>query len=429
MFNHNYLRSLDDLSRRRFLARTAQACLGVSVAPLAAPLASALAASTPAGKAKHAIYLFMEGAMSHLDTFDPKPGRDVQGSTKAIQTAVPGIQLSEHFPQLAKQMKQLALVRSLSTETGAHAPGQYIMRTSYKEIASIRHPGLGAWTQKLLGKQNPELPGNVVVGNSTGHPGPGFLEARVAPVPIGDPAAGLKNTQSPKYLLDKQFDRRMRLTAAFDQPFEKKYDHREVKAYTELYQEAIKLLKSPELKAFDITAEKESVRSAYGENALGQGCLLARRLIESGVRFVEVVFSGWDMHRDVFDNMPDRGPLLDQALSALLTDLEAKGLLAETVVAVATEFGRTPKINENAGRDHHPGAFTCLLAGGGIQGGRVHGESDQNAFSVKSDRASVQDFNATIAAALGLPIDQEFRSPSGRPFKVAHDGVPIKGLL
>ncbi|MDX1945926.1 MAG: DUF1501 domain-containing protein [Pirellulaceae bacterium] len=427
MFRH--LPPLDDLSRRQFLARTAQACLGVSTLPLAAPLGTALAASAPGGKAKQVIYLFMEGAMSHLDTFDPKPGSDVQGSTKTIQTAVPGIQVSEHFPRLAKQMQRLALVRSLTAETGAHAPGQYLMRTSYKEIASIRHPGLGAWSQKILGKQNAELPGNVVVGNGTGHPGPGFLEARVAPVPIGDPAAGLQNTQSPKYLLDKQFDRRMRLTAAFDQPFEKKYDHREVKAYTELYQEAIKLLKSPELKAFDITAEKEDVRSAYGDNPLGQGCLLARRLVESGVRFVEVVFSGWDMHREVFDEMPGRGPLLDQALSTLLADLEARGFLSETLVAVATEFGRTPKINENAGRDHHPGAFTCLLAGGGIQGGRTYGESDANGFSVKSDRASGQDFNATIAAALGLPLDQEFRSPSGRPFKVAHEGKPLKGLL
>jgi uncharacterized protein (DUF1501 family) len=229
--------------------------------------------------------------------------------------------------------------------------------------------------------------------------------------------------------LENQFDRRMRLTATFDAPFERKFEHREVKAYTELYQEAIKLLKSKELKAFDIGQESARTREAYGEGPLGQGCLLARRLVESGVRFVEVAAGGWDMHRDCFEAMPERGAALDQALSALLADLEAKGLLGSTVVALATEFGRTPKINENAGRDHHPGAFTCLLAGGGIRGGRVHGASDKDGFSATTDRVSVQDFSATIAQALGLPLDKEFTSPSGRPFKVAGGGKPIAGLL
>lgn len=430
MLDRELLRTFDDQSRRQFIVHLAQACLGVSVAPFAGSMGSALAAApATGGKAKQVIYLFMEGAMSHLDTFDPKPGRDVQGSTKPIQTAVPGIQIGEHFPKLGQQMKKLALVRSLSAETGAHVPGQYLMRTSYKEIASIRHPGMGAWSQKLLGKINKELPGNVVIGNSTGHPGPGFLEARFGPVPIGDAAAGLQNTQQPKYLQANQFDRRMKLTSSFDATFEKKYPHKDVKAYSELYQEAIKLLKSAELKAFDINAESDKAKEQYGDSTLGKGCLLARRLIEHGVRFVEVTQGGWDMHRDCFKEMPDKGKTLDQALAALLTDLESKKLLESTLVVMATEFGRTPKINENAGRDHHPGAFTCLLAGGGIQGGRTHGESDKDAQSIKDGRIGVADFNATIAYALGLPLDQEFFSPSKRPFKVAHDGEPLKKLF
>src|SRR5262245_10319181 len=264
MFDREILRAYDEPSRRQFILRMAQSCLGVAVAPLTMPASRAVAAAG-GGKAKHVIYLFMEGAMSQLDTFDPKPGREVQGSTGAIQTAVPGIQVSEHFPKLAQQMKKLALVRSLAAETGAHAPGQYLMRTSYKEIASIRHPGMGAWSQKILGKINNDLPANVVIGNSTGHPGPGFLDARFGPVPVGDPAAGLQNTQSPKYLQANQFDRRMKLTSQFDGPFERKYKHREVKAYSELYQEAIKLLKSSELKAFDINAEPEKAREPYGD--------------------------------------------------------------------------------------------------------------------------------------------------------------------
>ena len=282
---------------------------------------------------------------------------------------------------------------------------------------------MGAWSQKILGKINKDLPGNVVIGNSTGHPGPGFLEARVGPVPVGDPAAGLQNTQQPKYLQANQFDRRMKLTSSFDSAFEKKYPHKDVKAYSELYQEAIKLLKSSELKAFDINAESDKAKEQYGDSTLGKACLLARRLIEHGVRFVEVTQGGWDMHRDVFREMPTKGKSLDQALSALLADLESKKLLDSTLVVVATEFGRTPKINENTGRDHHPGAFTCLLSGGGIQGGRTHGKSDKDAQSIEDGRIGVADFNATIAYALGLPLSQEFISPSKRPFKVAA-GVP-----
>jgi hypothetical protein len=431
MFDRELIRSFDEPTRRQFVLRMAQACLGVTIAPLASPLTNAMAAAVPAssGKAKQVIYLFMEGAMSQLDSFDPKPGRDVQGSTKAIQTAVPGIQVSEHFPKLAQQMKKLALVRSLAAETGAHAPGQYLMRTSYKEIASIRHPGMGAWSQKVLGKINKDLPANVVIGNSTRHPGPGFLDARFGPVPVGDAAAGLQNTQPPKYLQANQFDRRMKLTSQFDAPFEKKYPHHDVKAYSELYQEAIKLLKSSELKAFDINAEPEKAREPYGNNTFGKACLLARRLIEHGVRFVEVTHGGWDLHRDCFKDMPAKAQVLDQALSALLADLEAKKLLDQTLVVVATEFGRTPKINENAGRDHHPGAFSCLLAGGGIKGARTYGESDKDAQSIKDNRIGVADFNATIAYALGLPLGQEFISPSKRPFKVAHDGQAIKELF
>jgi hypothetical protein len=429
MFDFNSLHSANEPTRRQFIARMAQACLGVTAAPLIGPLASALAAAPTGGsKAKQVIYLFMEGAMSQLDSFDPKPGRDVQGSTKVIQTSVPSIQVSENFPKLAQQMKKLALVRSLAAETGAHAPGQYLMRTSYKQIASIRHPGMGGWAEKILGKINKDLPGNVVIGNSTGHPGAGFLDARFSPVPVGDPAAGLQNTQPPKYLQPNQFDRRMKLTTSFDAPFEKKYPHRDVKAYSELYQEAIKLLKSSELKAFDINAEPEKARESYGDSTLGKACLLARRLIEHGVRFVEVTHGGWDLHREVFKDMPGKAATLDHALSALLTDLEAKKLLNDTLVVVATEFGRTPKINENSGRDHHPGAFTCILAGGGIRGGQTYGKSDKDAQSIEDDRIGVADFNATIAYGLGLPLKQEFISPSKRPFKVAHDGEAITSL-
>lgn len=421
-------RQLDEVTRRRFMAYAAKSVLGVSVLPVA----GALAADSPLKKdatAKQVIYLFMSGAMSHLDTFDPKPGSEVQGPTKAIDTKIPGVQVSEHLPNVAKQMNKFTLVRSLSTETGAHQPGRYLMRTSYKEIASIRHPGLGPWIQKLDGKKNPTLPASVMIGNATQHPGAGFLEALYAPVPIGDAATGLQNTQPPKYLEDSMFNRRMSLASQFDSAFQTKYRHREVESYSQLYREAVKLLNSTDLKAFDIGEEPEKLRTAYGDNKLGQGALLARRLVESGVRFVEVDFGNWDDHREVFENLPERALQLDQALTALLDDLESKGMLDETLVVVATEFGRTPNINQNTGRDHHPGAFTCVLAGGGTKGGKVWGASDENAFSVEDSPVTVQDFNATIAYALGLPLDQEIHSKSGRPFVVANHGTPLIGLF
>ena len=221
----------------------------------------------------------------------------------------------------------------------------------------------------------------------------------------------------------------MSLSAKFDRAFRSRYKHRDVNAYTQLYDEAIKLLKSSELKAFDISQESEATREKYGDNALGQGCLLAKRLVESQVRFVEVVSGGWDNHRDIFATIPEKAAQLDQALSALLDDLSAKNLLESTLIVLTTEFGRTPKINANAGRDHHPSVFSGLLAGGGIRGGQVYGSSNEDALVVDDDLVSVADLNATIAYAMGLPTQKEFFSPDQRPFKVAHDGSPVTSLF
>jgi hypothetical protein len=429
LLNAETYRHQSELNRRRFLCGTAQALLGVTAAPWAAPMLQAAEGAAGGGKAKNVIYLFMSGGMSHLDTLDPKPGREVQAETKAIGTVLPGVKISEHLPKLAKRLKKAAVLRSIGQETGAHGSARYMMRTSYDEIASTRHPAIGAWGQEILGKHNQELPGNVVIGGADGHPGAGFLEARHAPVPVGNAAAGLQNTKPPGYLSDAQFNKRMSLSAKFDRAFRSRYKHRDVNAYTQLYDEAIKLLKSSELKAFDISQESEATREKYGDNALGQGCLLAKRLVESQVRFVEVVSGGWDNHRDIFATIPEKAAQLDQALSALLDDLSAKNLLESTLIVLTTEFGRTPKINANAGRDHHPSVFSGLLAGGGIRGGQVYGSSNEDALVVDDDLVSVADLNATIAYAMGLPTQKEFFSPDQRPFKVAHDGSPVTSLF
>lgn len=422
----NRLSKADELSRRSFMTSVARGCLGVSVLPMA----PALGVNAPAARpAKHLIYLFMQGAMSHLDTFDTKPGSETQGETKSISTSISGVQFGEHLPELAKRARQLAVVRSMTTETGAHQQGQYLMRTSYKEIGSIRHPFMGAWVHKVHGKLNKDLPGSVIVGGANRHPGAGYLPADFAPAPVGSAASGLQNTRPPGYMKDDQLQKRLRLTKRFERDFWKKYKHREVQDYLDYYNEAVKLLNSKDLSAFDIKKEKEEVRRAYGENRIGQGCLLARRLIQKKVRCVEVQYGSWDHHRDVFTSLPERCAELDKAVSALLDDLNRTGLIEETMVVVGTEFGRTPKINQNAGRDHHPGAFSCVLAGAGVRAGQVYGSTDKTGTSVEEDHVYPADFNASLAYGLGLPLEEEFYSDTGRPFRIAHDGEPVRELF
>lgn len=430
---HASMNSVDP-NRRSFMATAAKSMLGVSCAGALTnqgltSLAEAAESSSASGKAKSVIYLYMTGAMSHLDTFDPKPGSESQGETQVTRTRVPGIQITDKMPKLAYLMRGISVIRSLTTETGAHEQGRYLMRTSYKPLNSIRHPGLGAWASHVLKKSNPNLPGNVLIGSAAGHPASGFLPASISPVPLPNPAVGLENTKSPSYLTEEQFRRRMSLANQFDAKFKGSYDSHLVDAYDETYREAVRLMGSSDLKVFDIKEEKEEVREFYGNNKIGQGCLLARRLVEKGVRFVEVEVNGWDDHVDIYTNLPNRVSNLDDALGALLKDLASKGLLDEVLVVLSTEFGRTPKINENAGRDHHPGAFSGLMCGAGIQGGLAYGSSDEKGHSVEEDPVYPEDFNATIAAAMGLPLDQEFYAPNGRPFRICNNGSPIEKLL
>ena len=284
------------ISRRLMIGRMARAALGVTVVDaLADPLASAQAATAPKTGDVSVIFLMMRGAMSHLDTFDPKPGREEQGETKAIQTKTPGVLFGEHLPKLAGMADRLAVLRGMTTETGAHEQGTYLMRTSYTQLNSIVHPSMGSWTLHVKGKQSRDLPGYVLVGNGNEHPGAGFLDASLTPVPIADPKLGLENTRLPAYLSERQFQRRLSLADRIDRDFRQRYAGPQIAAYDQMYKDATRLLGSVDLQAFDISKEPEAVRGRYGETTFGQGCLLARRLVESGVRCVEVEFNKWDM--------------------------------------------------------------------------------------------------------------------------------------
>ncbi len=229
----------------------------------------------------------------------------------------------------------------------------------------------------------------------------------------------------------EDFERRLTLADKMNRQFHGKYPNADVKAYEELYREAIALMNSKDLKAFDLGQESQATRDLYGSGRFAQGCLLARRLVENGVRFVEVELGGWDTHYDNFTGVAGRCEEFDQAYAALITDLEKRGKLDDTLVVVATEFGRSPEINteHQGGRDHHPAAFSCLLAGGGVKGGMKYGTTDASAQKVKENVVTVQDFNATIAYALGLPYDTVVMSPSKRPFKIADKGQPVTSLF
>ena len=414
------------LARRAFLGQAARAAFGIT---LLDGLAGRRATAAPAAGGTNVIYLMMRGAMSHIDTFDPKPGREEQGETKAIATKLPGVMFGEHLPLLAGLANRLAVIRSLTTETGAHEQGTYLMRTSYAQLNSIRHPAFGSWALHVLGKRSRDLPGYVLVGNGNEHPGCGFLDPAVTPVPLADPERGLENIARPAYLSQANFERRLSLAERIDGDFKRHYAGRQIEAYDQMYADAVRLMGSGDLAAFDISREDAATRERYGRSRLGQGCLLARRLVESGVRCVEVEMGGWDMHRDLWEELPEKVGELDTAMAALIEDLAARGLLGSTLVVLATEFGRTPKVNENAGRDHHPAVFSCVLAGAGVKPGVVHGASDAAGRLPDRDAVSVADFNATIAAACGMPWEKEFFAPNGRPFKIGNDGTPVAAVL
>jgi hypothetical protein len=422
------LAKLDGLNRRRFVEYAAKSALGVG---LMSGLDQAVAAAPEAGKAKRLIYLFMNGGMTHLDTFDLKPGHENQGETTPISTSVAGVQISQFLPTIASQFEHVAAIRSMYTQTGAHDAGEYLMRTSYEQIATTVHPSMGPWIQKFKGRQSKNLPDTVLISAPARHPAAGFFDPVYSPLPIGDPNRGLENTVPPAYLTSDSFDKRVNLIDAFDKRFRDKFNVRKVKTYTDLYSEATSLLASDELKAFDLNEEEAADRDRYGRDSFGQGCLLARRLIENNMRCVEVTCGGWDMHNSIYNagTLPSRANILDKAVGNLIKDLDERGLLAETLIVLTTEFGRSPVINYNVGRDHHPAVLSAALAGGGITGGQLYGKSDAEGHNVDQNGVSPADLNATIAMALGLPLKEVIKSPTGRPFTVAHDGNPITALL
>ncbi len=409
----------DSLSRRYFMEMSAKLSLGVG---LTVPFLPRQMKAQEGAKATNLIYIYLSGGMTHLDTFDPKRG-DVMGDTETLDTKVDNMKMGQHLTGLAEQADKLAVINSMFSTNGAHEQGQYIMRTGYEKRATIVHPTIGPWAERLLGKKNEVLPDSVLIGQSTSNAG--FMDPSLSPLPIANPSGGVPNTEL--IVEGDRFSRRMEMAQKLGQQFTEKFKYSGPDSYVEYYKQANKLLNSDELSAFDISNEPNAAE--YGTGRLGQGCLLARKLVESGVRVVEVVSGGWDMHVDVAGSTASKLPEMDKAISTLLKDLESRGLLDTTLVAIGTEFGRTPDINMNAGRDHFPAAYSCVLAGGGIKGGTVYGETDGQGKKVKSNPVTPEDFIATIGYGMGLDLEETIYSPTQRPFTFGDKGKPVTELF
>ncbi len=424
----NLWNPLSGLSRRDFFKLSAAGVSGVSLSGWLDVLASRAAAAGL--KHKSCILLWMDGGPSHKDTFDPKPDSDGAGEFKPISTAVPGIQISELFPKFAQHMKDAALLRGMSTSEGAHGRARYYMHTGYKEgQGGIVHPSIGSLVSSELGTPEFALPNFVSVGARSY--GAGFLGAKHQPLIVNDPSRGVENL---KPLVDtKEFDQRIGLLEEMEQAFFRDYKAGVGVDHKTTYQRAVTLMKSKEAKAFDLSLEPDYAKKPYGEGRFAQGCLLARRLVETGVPFVEVNLGGWDTHQDNFARVRNLSQQVDPAMSALISDLKQRGLLESTLVIWMGEFGRTPKINNRGakpGRDHYPRAWTSVMVGGGIKGGQVIGKTDKQGASVVERPISALDFLATVCKILGINYEKQNTAPNGRPLRIVDKGAnPIKELF
>jgi hypothetical protein len=373
------------------------------------------------------ILLWLNGGPSHLDTFDPKPRRPTGGPFKAIKARAPGMMLSEHLPHLAERGQRLAIVRSMSSKEGNHARAQYYVHTGYAPNPTVVHPSLGGWTCARLGNETSDLPAFVSIGGPSF--GAGFLGVQYGPFVLTKAGAPPADVGLPRGVDRARFDRRQTALDAMEEEFAEQTGDAKVEGRRHVYTQAVRLMQAPKLDAFDLGGESEATKRAYGDTDFGRGCLVARRLVERGVKFVEVVLDGWDTHQNGFDRNKVLMATLDPAFAGLLDDLNARGMLRSTLVGCMGEFGRTPHINATDGRDHWPQAWSAVLAGGGVRGGIVHGATDEDGGNVVGPSTTVPDLLATMATPLGLDPEHTEATPAGRPISVTDDGRPIRALL
>lgn len=386
----------------------------------------AFAGADRMASAEHVILLWMAGGMSHIDTFDPKPGRPTAGEFKPIDSTADAVAVSEILPQMARQMKDASIIRSMTNTEGDHGRATYSVLTSYKQTPQLIHPSLGSVIAHEL-SQKGDLPSFVSVGGRG--LSSGYLGQRCEAYYVGKPGDPDPYTQLPEHITDVRASRRRDLLREMNRAFA---EHSPVRSMADVelsYAAADAFMRSPALSAFDVSAEAPAVRAAYGDTQFGRGCLLARRLVEQGVRFVQVSMGGFDTHANNFPAMRQLGAIIDPAVASLISDLRSSGLLDRTLVLMLSEFGRTPRINERAGRDHYPRVFSSMIAGGGVRRGFVYGRSSEDGTEVADKPVTIADLHATVCTALGIDPARYVDTPISRPMKLVDGGSSVDGLF
>lgn len=412
------------MNRRHFLNHMAGAA--AFTAPAYA-LADTLGTSAETMRRNHksAILLWMGGGPPTIDIWDLKPGAPTAGPFSPIATRGDA-QISEQLPLLADHMDKLSVVRSMSTREADHARGTYYMHTGYVPSPNVQHPSYGAVVAHELADKTAglEIPPFVSIGGSS--EGPGFLGMAYAPFQV-DSAGRVRNLRMPTD--QRRMAQRMALLDNIESRFitqrrgAASLDHAKVLAKTRA------MLTSDQMAAFKLDREPQAMREQYGQTGFGNGCLLARRLVEAGVPFIEVNMGGWDLHQNCFTSLETKLPEMDKAMSALMADLTSRGLLDDTVIIWMGEFGRTPRINGNAGRDHYARAWSAVVGGGGLKGGLAIGQTSADGGRVESEPYSAEDLMATVCQGLGLSLQTTFTSGNGRPMKIANGGKVISELV
>ena len=409
------------ITRRRLLKMFSASILGMPVSQL-------LAQANPGkGRAEHVILFWNSGGMSHLDTWDPKPGRKVQGEFAPIKTSVSGMEISEIFPQLAKQMHHAALVRSIAGTNGDHGRAQYELQTGFGQTPNILHPGLGSI---IVSERQPlgDLPAFVSISGQAARAG--YLGQQCEAYFVGRPGEKDPYLAFPEGISHARGMQRLQILEKMNARTSGSVGANDMKATEIALKDAVALMESPALKAFELDEESPQTIERYGNTEFGRGALLARRLVEKGVRFVQVNRGGFDNHGNIFQAMRDHGAVMDSGIASLLSDLKANGMLEKTLVIVLSEFGRTPRINDAGGRDHWASCFGCLMAGGGVKGGSIIGASDADGMEPAERPVKVPDLHATICHALGIDLDKEVITAQGRPMRlVRKEASPIRELF
>ena len=409
------------LSRRAMMGATSASILGFSIRDLLA-----YSGKDHEAKAEHVILFWNGGGMSHIDTWDPKPGRPTQGEFSPINTSAPGVQISEIFPKLSKQMHNAALIRSIAGTQGAHGRASYNLQTSYLPGPNLRHPGVGSVVVHEL-DNNSDLPPYITISGQA--PRASYLGQKCEAYYVAAPGEKDPYLAFPSGISQVRGDRRLEQLAKFNQRFlDKKNDTRLTSTQTSI-EDAVRLMRSPALEAFELDKVDSTTLERYGDTNFGRGALMAKRLVEKGVRFVQVNRGGFDTHSNNFPAMGNHGEVMDPALASLVEDLSESGMLEKTMVIMLSEFGRTPRINDNAGRDHWASVFSCFMAGGGIKGGQVIGSSDEDGAMPKDRPVEVADIHATMCHAMGIDHEKEVMTPLLRPMKLVDNGSPVMELF